>query len=197
MNKKIYAVKNGKKVGIFKTWDETKALVIGYPNAQYKSFTSLEDAKEYLGLKQENKEKNNILEDEIIAYIDGSYNSTNNKVGYGGILFDSSNEYTFSEILKENYDKQRNVAGEIYASMYAIDKAISLNKKKIYIYHDYNGIRAWANGEWKTNIELTKKYKEFVKEKEKIIEIIFIKVKSHSNNKYNDIADELAKKMIY
>ena len=38
------------------------------------------------------------------------------------------------------------------------------------------------------------KYVEFVKDIKDKIKVNFIKVKSHSNNKYNDLADELAKK---
>ncbi len=40
MTKKYYAVRNGRKVGIFETWEETKAQVIGYKNAIYKSFST-------------------------------------------------------------------------------------------------------------------------------------------------------------
>ena len=35
MSKKYYAVRNGKKVGIYETWDEAKAQVMGYKNAIY------------------------------------------------------------------------------------------------------------------------------------------------------------------
>ena len=40
------------------------------------------------------------------------------------------------------------------------------------------------------------KYVEFVKDIKDKIKVNFIKVKSHSNNKYNDLADELAKKAL-
>ena len=50
-----------------------------------------------------------------------------------------------------------------------------------------------TNGLWKTNNPLTARYKEVIAEKRKAIEIEFHKVKGHSNNKYNDIVDALAK----
>ena len=40
---KYYAVKNGRKIGIFETWDECKAQVEGFSGAEYKSFTKKEE----------------------------------------------------------------------------------------------------------------------------------------------------------
>lgn len=47
--KKYYAVKNGKTRGIFLTWEDCKSSVDGYPGAQYKSFSTEEEARSYLG----------------------------------------------------------------------------------------------------------------------------------------------------
>lgn len=44
--KKFYVVWIGKTPGIYDTWDDCKAQVEGYPHAQYKSFSSLDLAKE-------------------------------------------------------------------------------------------------------------------------------------------------------
>lgn len=46
---KYYAVKVGKKTGIFDTWEECKENVTGYPGALYKSFKSISEAYEYMG----------------------------------------------------------------------------------------------------------------------------------------------------
>ena len=50
---KYYAVRKGKKTGIFTNWDETKAQVSGYPGAQYKSFKAKADAEAYLKDEEE------------------------------------------------------------------------------------------------------------------------------------------------
>jgi len=47
--KQYYAVRNGRKPGIYRTWEECKTQVDGYANAQYKGFGSLEEAEEYMG----------------------------------------------------------------------------------------------------------------------------------------------------
>jgi ribonuclease HI len=45
---KYYAIAVGRKPGIYKTWGETESLVKGYPNAKYKSFKTLSEAKQYI-----------------------------------------------------------------------------------------------------------------------------------------------------
>lgn len=45
---KFYAVKQGRKTGIFTSWDEAKAQVDGYSGAVYKSFKLREQAEEFL-----------------------------------------------------------------------------------------------------------------------------------------------------
>ena len=47
--KKYYAVKVGKKTGIFYSWPECEEAVKGYPGAQYKGFVSEDEAEAYLG----------------------------------------------------------------------------------------------------------------------------------------------------
>ena len=46
---KVYAVKEGRETGIFKTWDECAKQVQKYPGAKFKSFKTIDEAKEYLG----------------------------------------------------------------------------------------------------------------------------------------------------
>lgn len=58
------------------------------------------------------------------------------------------------------------------------------------------GIKSWALGEWKTNIEITKKYKAFYDSIKDELKVTFVKVKAHSNDEYNDLADRLAKDAI-
>ncbi len=43
---KFYVVWKGRKSGIFKTWEECKAQVEGYPGAEYKSFEDLQQAQQ-------------------------------------------------------------------------------------------------------------------------------------------------------
>ena len=82
MAKKYYAVRVGKVPGIYQTWDDCKKNVHGFPAAEYKSFTSMEEAKAYMGQEavQEINGKNgngnmeDVMPDNDYAFVDGSYN---------------------------------------------------------------------------------------------------------------------------
>lgn len=53
--KNFYAVKEGRKIGIFKTWEECSDSVTGFKGAKYKGFTEYEEAQEFLkGIKYKN-----------------------------------------------------------------------------------------------------------------------------------------------
>ncbi|MBK1468373.1 ribonuclease H1 domain-containing protein [Parvimonas parva] len=202
MAKKYYAVKVGKSTGIFGTWDECKKQVVGFSGAIYKSFQSLDKAKEYLddkniALKSEEFEFEITSDDEIIAYVDGSYKKDTLEYGYGVVLIlkDDIVEL-YGKGQNPEVAKSRNVTGELFGSVRAISEAIKLGKKKIIIFYDYQGISSWANGEWKCNLPLTMGYRDKIREFRKEIEILFVKVKAHSNDKYNDLADHLAKKSL-
>lgn len=44
---RIYAVVRGRVPGIYHSWDEASAQVLGFPQAKFKRFNSLEDAFVY------------------------------------------------------------------------------------------------------------------------------------------------------
>ena len=212
---KFYAVRNGKNTGIFTTWEECRALVHGFPGAEYKSFKTRQEALAYMGgaetVKKPVKKRTNgkmadtgahvDANDEktsgVEAYVDGSYNSETNEFSYGMIVLFDGQESTFSE--KYN-DKElaamHNVAGEIKGAEAAMKYAIEHALDGITIYHDYEGIAKWCLGEWKTNKDGTKAYKAYYDSIKDKVAIKFVKVTGHSNNKYNDVADELAKQAL-
>ncbi len=47
---KFYAVRSGREPGIYASWEQCKAQVDGYPNAEYKSFALRHEAEDWLGL---------------------------------------------------------------------------------------------------------------------------------------------------
>lgn len=199
MANKFYAVRKGRQIGIFNTWDECKKQTDKFQGAEFKSFTTFEEAEAFINNGSNSKcvNINDLKSDEIIAYVDGSYNGSDTEFSYGMVIIDEGNEYTFSEkIVDKKLAEMNNVAGEIAGAMAAMTYAFEHNKRKVYIHHDYTGISKWCLGEWKTNKEGTISYKKFYDEMKEKIEIEFVKVKGHSNDKYNDLADELAKKAL-
>ena len=64
------------------------------------------------------------------------------------------------------------------------------------IVYDYLGIEKWYKGEWKAKTPIAIEYVNYANEAKKKININFFKIESHTNNKYNDLADELAKEAL-
>ena len=91
----------------------------------------------------------------------------------------------------EEYLGSRNVAGEVYAAIYAMNWA-KRNNRPIVICHDYTGIAKWCLGEWKTNRPISKLLLDAYKKMPEGM-VKFRKVAAHSGNQFNDKADELAK----
>ena len=187
---KYYAVKKGRNPGIYTSWDSCLKEVKGFSGAIYKSFKTKEEAETYMAGEEKQIE---VGANAVIAYVDGSYNQKLKVYGSGVVYITDDKELELMKSYDYSYHIHRNVAGEVKASELAIEKAIEDKKDQIIIYHDYQGIASWANGDWKTNNDLTKAYKSFIDQARKKIKIDFVKVKGHSNDKYNDKADQLAK----
>lgn len=203
--KKIYAVRKGKTTGIFYSWDECSVSVNGYPGAEYKSFTTKEEAKVYLGgvsatqLEAEKKDQRNTAPDRtestLTAYVDGSFDPSIGKYAFGCILLTPE-----GETIRESGNGQdpeslaiRNVAGEMLGAMYAVQWAINHGYPSLTIYYDYEGIAKWAQGDWKAKNKRTQQYAEFMNGKRSYIQLTFQKVKAHSGDHYNEEVDKLAK----
>lgn len=191
---KFYAVKKGRKTGIFFSWAECEEQVKGFKGALYKSFSTMEQAENYLQERSIPQYEGNGL----IAYVDGSYNSKTKEYGYGCVLLEGQSvlKQCYGKDNHEDYVSMRNVAGEIKGSEVAIGYAIEHGYSFIYIYYDYEGIEKWANHEWKANKIGTKAYQQFIDQSRKHIHISFIKVLAHSGDKYNELADQLAKRAV-
>ena len=130
----------------------------------------------------------------VIAYVDGSYRSDTGEFSYGMVILQDGEEHTFCQKMTDKeLALMHNVAGEIKGSEAAMQYAMDHNIPEITIYHDYEGIAKWCTGAWKANKSGTQIYQAFYQAASKKVKIHFVKVKGHSNDKYNDMADQLAK----
>ena len=131
----------------------------------------------------------------MVAYIDGSFDKMKGIVGAGGIIFYNGEEIPFSFGTKDPmYTTFWNVAGELLAAMHVMDFAVQKGAHTCSIYYDYMGIEMWATKRWKCNNDLTRQYSAFATSIMKQVSIHFCKVKAHTGDTYNEIADQLAKK---
>ena len=158
---KYYAVRKGIKPGIYKDWNTCKAMVTGFSGAQYKSFTTLQEAEAYI--KEDAETAQVGKEPEVYAFVDGSFNQKTHVYGYGGFLVhDGVKEVLQGSGKDADMASMRNVAGEVLGSMAAIEKAVELGLEELSIYYDYMGIEMWAKGLWKRNKKGTIAYYDYV-----------------------------------
>lgn len=203
--KNYYAVRRGHQTGIFRTWDECKKQVNGYPGAEYKGFSTELEAEDYLNNSIPSATSSIAFQSTaskpapsssigVKAYVDGSYDSTTNIFSYGMIILQNGTESRFcKKFCDSDLASMCNVVGEIKGAEAAIQYALDHGIKHLTIYHDYEGIAKWCTGEWKANKHGTIAYRNFYTAASKKIKIDFVKVTGHSGDKYNEIADSLAK----
>ena len=216
---KYYAVAVGKRPGIYYSWEECRAVVDGVKGAVYKSFPSVREAAAFIAdhdgsswtgrfandpekeeINDRIREKIDSMEDdEVIAFVDGSFDAANECSGFGAILLFSDGKREelsghFDRDYSEDFIALRNVAAELEGVKAAVKRALESGKKRIAVYYDYTGIEKWATDSWKANKDITKAYKAFIRESEKDIKISFFKVNSHTGVTLNEEADILAKK---
>ena len=197
--KKFYVVRNGRTTGILNSWDECKRSITGFKGAQYKGFMTLEEAKAYLGEEDAAPLTNlaSLPPDTAVAYVDGSYNVKTKAFGFGAVIFHDGKARTFSRGYNdEELAEMRNVSGEIMGAMFAMHYCKEHGIKKLQIFYDYEGIAKWCRGEWKVNKPGTIAYRDYYNTMKEFMDISFVKVKGHSGDKYNDMADELAKNAV-
>lgn len=215
---KFYAVREGRETGLFYSWDECKAQVNGYKGAVFKSFDSEEEARKYLDeyTKHEDyfdvsfegyelhdgikipKLSRPLDEGKVLVYVDGSNNQDLLIVGWGFIVYYKDEIYTgFGSKDDDFLIPLRNVGGEISAVLEATNVIDNIpGVKEIEIRYDYNGLRDWAYGSWKTNNDGTALYAGIMKTFIEAYDgkVVFHHTKGHSGELGNEAADQLAKK---
>lgn len=206
--KKVYAVKRGKVTGVFYTWEECRNAVEGYPGAEYRGFSTPEEAQEYLGIvaqtEGERREQSETEGSEselpaagwLLAYVDGSYEDSLKKYAFGCVFLlpDGHIYVQFGSGDREESLQHRNVTGEMLGAMYAVKVAMVNGYRGVEVCYDYQGIEKWVTGEWRSKTELTGKYAAAMRDWGRAIEIKFRKVTAHSNVRYNELADRQAKR---
>lgn len=195
-----YAVRKGRKPGVYTDWKEVQRQVIGFKGAIFKKFKTKEEAEEFVHTEDEDNQYDPENLPEIYAFSDGSFNEETNVYGCGGFIIDKREEEKKYIIQGHNNDEEmatmRNISGELLGSRMIIEKAISLEIPEITIFYDCYGVRMWATGEWDRTKDGTKAYYEFIQSiKDKII-LHFIHVEAHHGIPGNEEADNLAKQAV-
>lgn len=209
MAKKVYAIqsgfdfKNNKEIQniIVNTWAECLNYVKGVKGAKYKSFENINDANEYLneGNRMLKKSDENYPKDCLHVYVDGSYNSSDTRYSYGVVAVRNNVvEYIESNSEKDTSEKNiRQIAGELKGAIRAVEYALRKREKKLVLFHDYEGIAHHATGAWDRKEQSSMEYYSKMQELMNCgIEVIFVKVDSHTGDLFNELVDEECKKCL-
>jgi len=206
MGEKVYAIIEGfnsstkEKIEnkIVNTWAECLKYVKGVKGAKYKSFEDINDAKQYLleGSKLLKKGEDSYPEDCLHVYVDGSYNISTQRYSYGVVAVRNSViEYIDSNSSKDSSSSNvRQIAGELKGAIKAVEYALENGDKKVVIFHDYEGVRHHATGFWERKEQSSVEYYNRMNElMSKGIEVLFVKVDSHTGDLFNELVDEKCK----
>ncbi len=184
-SKVYYAVRRGRKPGIYRTYAECEKQVSGFSHQEYKKFSSREAAEEYMQEK----------ENKAWAFVLGDYNSDTGVYGYGGFLCDGERDYPLSGCANDpDIRTMRADAGKLLGIMAAVRKAEELGIQELTIRYDLTGIEKWATGEWKAGRPGTKAYAEFMNSDERRVRLNFEWVKSGADTERKRKASALAGK---
>ena len=171
--KKFYVVWNGRKKGIYTSWNVCKKQVDGFDAAQYKSFTSLNEAeiafsKKYENYKGKNTSKPTLSASEKSAIgspnlesisVDAACSGNPGKMEYRGVLTHNKKQL----FLKGPYPNGTNNIGEFLALVHGIALLKSKNKESIPIYSDSRTAMSWVKQKkCKTNLHFDASNKDLL-----------------------------------
>ena len=192
--KSWYAVRAGRKPGLYRTWEECRKQVIGFGGAAYKGFYTEEEARAFLAPAEASPAAHADGEG-MTVYVDGSFMPfLPDRYGYGVVFLHEGKVETASHfVIDRDSARMRNVAGEVKGAMYAMETCRKRGISHMDLYYDYAGIEKWCTGEWKANLPGTKALKTYYDSVKGELSVSFHKVKSHTGVRYNEMADRLAK----
>ena len=171
--KKFYVVWNGRKKGVFTSWNVCKKQVDAFDGAQYKSFANLDEAeiafsKKYDDYKGKNTKKPILPASEKASYgtpnlesisVDAACSGNPGKMEYRGVLTHNKKQL----FLKGPYLNGTNNIGEFLALVHGIALLKSKNKEDIPIYSDSRIAMSWVKQKkCKTNIHFDASNKDLL-----------------------------------
>jgi ribonuclease HI len=149
----------------------------------------------------------------VVIYTDGSIKTFKKgkkkriKQGWGFVAINDKKKIVKKLnglVLKNNWrsakgrriEKSQSVGAELEAVRQALKWAEFRKFKKVMIVTDFQGCAEWVLGTWKIRQSVVQSYVSFVQKMHEKMDIGFYWIKGHSGNKWNDLADKLAKEAL-
>jgi len=217
--KKFYAVRCGHKPGVYRTWEECKAQVDAYSNADYRGFSTVKEAEDYLndGVKKPNGgldgaptpmglpgvDQHSVSLKQVVIYTDGACTGNPGPGGYGVVLIHGEHRKELSAGFRLTTNNRMEILGCI-AALQELKKPCEVT-----IYSDSRYVvntmtKSWAlrwrkdgwkrkdgNGEWKDalNSDLWAQILDLCDRHR----VSFEWVRGHCGNQGNERCDQLAR----
>lgn len=161
---KFYAIKKGRKTGIFTDWLEVEPLILRFKGAIYKAFSTKEQAEAYLENSNIDSPMNLFHKQVHQVFILGGYEPDDKSIFYGTLIINSNQEvvFTFSNVLTEQATTTP-FLGEIFAIKEAMKWFDKNGVKESIIHYSYEGIKQWATGGWEAKVDVAIDYLNFMK----------------------------------
>ena len=137
-----------------------------------------EEAKEYLGIAVAVDDMQEVIRQQVRwkSTLMEAIMQARKEFSYGMVVPDQWKEEKFSQKMSDpELAQMRNVAGEIKGSEAPMQYALDHKIPSIIIYHDYQGIASWCNGDWKANKAGTIAYRDFYRKAKERVHIEFPK----------------------
>lgn len=206
---KYYAIKKGRKPGIYTNWPEAKKQIDGFSGAVYRGFTTEDAARDFI---EGQKKQLVISDDAVLVFTDGGSRNTgnvagghvknNDKAAWAYLIQDHGQKYSDS---KGEFGATNNKM-ELTALIQSLQRLISLDKQEteIAVISDskylinaitQGWLNGWKNRNWKkadgsvpANVELWQQLDQLLPQFKKL-QITW--TKGHAENEGNNLVDQL------
>ena len=218
---KFYAVRKGRKPGIYSTWSECEAQVKGFPQAEYKSFRQRADAESYLrGNEVSNSKKkasssavqNGWKNPDILLFTDGG---SRNHGNHAGDHVHADDKAAWAFLIRRDGHNVRGTGGEYGATnnrmeLMALKNALKVLGQRGWNHEKINAtldsryvlqaiqkkwLQSWKRNGWRKSSGETVANQELWQEIDRLLpyfpQIKFIWTKGHADNKGNVIVDQM------
>ena len=159
-----------------------------------KDFTQDEESFDYSGLV--------IFTDGSVEYANG-YSNGATGTSFGIVVLENGTITKLgSKAFNDSLNNKLNVIGEIRGVLFALKYVNKIGAKSVKICFDYIGVALSVGDfhgvrQWQSKQPMTKEYVKAFNKLTKDLKVEFVKVPAHSNVKYNELADKLAKEAFH
>ena len=218
---KFYAVRKGRKPGIYSTWSECEAQVKGFPQAEYKSFRQRADAESYLqGNEVSNPKKKSSSsavqsgwkDPDILLFTDGG---SRNHGNHAGDHVHADDKAAWAFLIRRDGHNVRGTGGEYGATnnrmeLMALKNALKVLGQRGWNHEKINAtldsryvlqaiqkkwLQSWKRNGWRKSSGEPVANQELWQEIDRLLpyfpQIKFIWTKGHADNKGNVIVDQM------